>query len=106
MALENFKESLERLNKLENKLTDATLWALQCFSYIFSSKQPAAAARLLGATNSLLMSFSAHPLGLSTVRKMKELMRARIEEAEFTEAFAQGEQLSIDGAIEMALQMV
>ena len=32
MALEHFKESLERLNKLENKLTDATLWALQCFS--------------------------------------------------------------------------
>lgn len=106
MALENFKESLERLTKLENKLTDATLWALQCFSYIFSSKEPAAAARLLGATNSLLMSFSAQPLGPYTVRKMTELMRARIEEAEFTEAFAQGEQMSIDGAIEMALQMV
>jgi hypothetical protein len=80
---------------------------LECIAYILSKKaQPQRAVTILGAADSLrkLIDSLATPVELSEYEKELFAMRAKMDEVEFKRAWEAGQRLSMEEAIELAVQ--
>ena len=105
-ALDNIRSSLDLLTELEDRKNVLIAYALQIFSQMLSSTEPLGASRLLGAAYAYHRSFSNTPFEPYHRRKISEIIKARIGEEEFNKAFAEGEKMSINEAIEFAKSII
>jgi len=105
-ALENFRSSLKLITEADDKKRETIIWALQFLSFAAAPKEPIDASRILGAAYATHESFSTSPFEPHNRSEISEILKARIGDDEFTRAFAEGEKMSIEEAIQLAKSLM
>ena len=105
-ALENFRSSLQLITEVDNKKAENIIWVLQFLSFSASSKEPIIASRILGAAYATHESFSTSPFEPHNRSEISKILKSQIGEDEFNKAFAEGEKMSIQEAIELAKSLM
>jgi len=106
LANENIHSSLDLITELQDRKSGLIAFTLQNFSLIVSLKDMLGPSRLLGAIYAYHQSFSTDPFEPYFRRKVSKIIKAQIGEDEFNAAFAEGEKMSIQEAIEFAKSLV
>ena len=106
LALENIQSSLGLLTELENRKHILIAHAMQIFSFVLLSTELTEASRLLGAIYTYHQSFSISPIEPYLRNKLSERIKAQIGDDEYNKAFAEGEKMSIQEAIQLAKSLV
>ena len=105
-ALENFRSSMNLITEADDKKDERIISVLQFLSFSASLKEPIIASRILGAAYVTHESFSTSPFEPHNRSEISEILKARIGEDEFNKAFAEGEKMSMEEAIQIAKSLV
>jgi len=105
-ALEHFRSSLQVITEADDKKEESIIWALQYLSFVATSKEPIMVSHILGAAYATHELFSTSPFEPHNRSEISKILKSQIGDDEFNKAFAEGEKMSIDKAIELAKSLI
>ncbi|HSM71769.1 MAG TPA: hypothetical protein VK851_09510, partial [Anaerolineales bacterium] len=105
-AIEKIRSSLESLSEIEDQNNELFTYSLQIFSSILNSLDPTAASRLLGGAYAHHRPLSASPWEQYYRQSVSEKIKSQIGDEKYNRAFAEGEKMSLNEAIEFAKSLV